>query len=359
MCRIFELSGVVAQLVRAPACHAGGRGFESRLSRQKSRDFYRKIAAFLAGAESFIGSLKPCDMKDKMSIRMQCLLWLEAARPKTLPAAVAPVLLGSAMADADGGFQWLPALLCLAFALLIQIGTNLANDYLDGVKGTDTEARLGPRRLVASGRIPPLSMKWAAIGILALAFFPGLSLLAWGSYRLLVVGIASVICAWAYTGGPYPLAYKGLGDLFVIIFFGLIAVGCTYYVQVGTTTVNVWLLGISCGLVVNNILVVNNYRDFEEDRQAGKRTLVVLLGRRRALVQYGLSLLLSGLILLWLVEKGGYSRRVLLAWLPLLWGCGLIRRLSSAGTSEAYRTVLAGTTGVVCLFAALVAFALF
>ena len=131
-------------------------------------------------------------------------IWLEATRPKTLPAAVAPVLLGSAMAAYHGQFLILPAFVCLAFALLIQIGTNFANDYLDGVKGTDTEARLGPRRVVASGLIRPELMKVAAIVVLAFAFCLGLSLIFFGGWWLLLVGIGSVVCAWIYTGGPYP-----------------------------------------------------------------------------------------------------------------------------------------------------------
>ncbi|NBB78951.1 MAG: 1,4-dihydroxy-2-naphthoate octaprenyltransferase, partial [Verrucomicrobia bacterium] len=188
-------------------------------------------------------------------------IWLEATRPKTLPAAVAPVLLGSSLAWADSGFQLLPALICLFFALLIQIGTNFANDYLDGVRGTDTEARLGPQRAVAAGLVAPVVMRRAAMGVLGLAFCLGLGLIYFGGWWLLLIGVASVVCAWIYTGGPYPLAYNGLGDVFVVLFFGVIAVGCTDYVQVGVLRNEALLLGLACGLVVNNILVVNNYRD--------------------------------------------------------------------------------------------------
>ena len=163
-------------------------------------------------------------------------IWFEAIRPKTLPAAIAPVLLGIAMASQAVSIRLLPALICLGFALLVQIGTNLANDYLDGVKGTDTDSRLGPRRCVASGLIAPRRMKRVAIAVLIVSFFLGLCLIAFGGWWLLVVGFSSVACAWFYTGGPYPLAYNGLGDIFVILFFGLIAVSCTYYVQVGYIT---------------------------------------------------------------------------------------------------------------------------
>ncbi|MEC7235488.1 MAG: 1,4-dihydroxy-2-naphthoate polyprenyltransferase, partial [Verrucomicrobiota bacterium] len=227
-------------------------------------------------------------------------IWFEASRPKTLPAAVAPVVLGTAMAHSDGQLHLVPATICLAFALLVQIGTNFANDYLDSIKGTDTDARLGPRRAVAAGLVSASTMRWAAIVILAFAFCLGLSLIHFGGWSLLAVGISSVLCAWFYTGGPYPLAYNGMGDVFVVLFFGLIAVGCTYFVQAGFVSHEVILLGLSCGLVINNILVVNNYRDIDEDIRANKRTLVVLLGRRWALVQYGLSLIFAGGILSWL-----------------------------------------------------------
>ena len=172
-------------------------------------------------------------------------IWFEATRPKTLPAAVAPVVLGTAMAHSDGQLHLLPAAICLAFALLVQIGTNFANDYLDGIKGTDTDARLGPRRAVAAGLVSASTMKWAAIGILAFAFCLGLSLIHFGGWSLLAVGLSSVLCAWFYTGGPYPLAYNGMGDVFVVLFFGLIAVGCTYFVQALQITVDVLLLGLA------------------------------------------------------------------------------------------------------------------
>ena len=176
-------------------------------------------------------------------------------------------------------FDWRPAVLCLVFALLVEVGTNFANDYLDGVKGSDTKDRLGPRRAVASGLIPARLMKRVAIGILVLAFCLGLGLVAFGGWALILIGLASVVCAWLYTGGPYPLAYNGLGDLFVVLFFGLIAVSFTYYVQAGAFSLDSLTMGFACGLLVNNLLVINNLRDVEEDRASRKRTLVVILGR--------------------------------------------------------------------------------
>ncbi|MEO0509053.1 MAG: 1,4-dihydroxy-2-naphthoate polyprenyltransferase [Verrucomicrobiota bacterium] len=213
-------------------------------------------------------------------------VWLEATRPQTLSAAACPVLVGSSLAYVEGLFNWVPALLCLAFALLVQIGTNFANDYLDGIKGTDTADRIGPRRAVASGLIGADQMKVATLFILAVAFCLGLLLIPYGGWWLLAVGITSVLCAWLYTGGSYPLAYNGLGDVFVIIFFGFVAVGCTYYVQAQSLSFYALLLGLACGLIINNILIVNNYRDYEGDKRAGKRTLVVLLGRHFARRQY-------------------------------------------------------------------------
>ncbi|MGE9294073.1 MAG: 1,4-dihydroxy-2-naphthoate polyprenyltransferase [Puniceicoccales bacterium] len=205
--------------------------------------------------------------------------WILAARPKTLPAAVMPVVLGCALADRAGAFEAIPAGLCLLFALLIQIGTNYANDYYDGIKGTDTDKRIGPQRAVATGLVTPASMKAGTVIVLGLAFLVGLALIPYGGWWLLGVGIASLICAVAYTGGPYPLGYHGWGDVFVIIFFGFIAVGFTYYVQAKSFSGAAWLAGLGMGLVVNNILIVNNYRDIDEDRISGKRTIVVRFGR--------------------------------------------------------------------------------
>jgi 1,4-dihydroxy-2-naphthoate octaprenyltransferase len=285
-------------------------------------------------------------------------IWLEAIRPKTLPAAVAPVLLATAMAHHLGQMQILPALICLSFALLVQIGTNFANDYLDGIKGTDTEARLGPQRAVANGLISPVTMKAATIGVLAFAFCLGLSLIYFGGWWLLSVGIASVVCAWIYTGGPYPLAYNGLGDLFVVLFFGFIAVGCTFYVQAGSMNQEVLLLGFACGLIVNNILVVNNYRDIDEDRKANKRTLVVVFGRKWALVQYGLSLLFAGGVLVWLFYQG-FGAWVLLAWLPMFLGFYQLHQLAQAEQASDYLSSLKGAALVVVGYGLLVSLGLF
>ena len=276
-------------------------------------------------------------------------IWLEAMRPKTLPAAFVPVALAGSLAFADGFFSWLPAVICLFFALLMQIGTNFANDYLDGIRGTDTKYRLGPRRAVATGLIDPGTMKQAAIATLAVGFFVGLSLIPLGGWWLLPIGILSVACAWLYTGGPYPLAYNGLGDVFVILFFGLVAVGCSYYVQTKTISFDALLLGCGCGALVNNLLVVNNYRDIEEDRAASKRTLVVLLGRPFARVQYLVSVLIAGGVVLyfWISDYGSWT---LLALFPVARGIVLWRSLGAVENAEDFLEMLKNSAKTVLTY---------
>jgi 1,4-dihydroxy-2-naphthoate octaprenyltransferase len=220
-------------------------------------------------------------------------IWWAAARPRTLPAAVAPVVAGSALAAHDGRFDPAAAALCLGFALLVQIGTNFANDYYDFVNGADTTARVGPRRAVAAGLIAPATMRRAMAWVFVAAFLTGLGLIAWGGWWLLAIGMASIACGIAYTGGPWPLGYNGLGDLFVFLFFGLVAVATTYFVQAGRVTLDALLAAVPIGLLAANILVVNNYRDVDTDRAAGKRTLVVRLGRGKARAQFGASLLIA------------------------------------------------------------------
>ena len=216
-------------------------------------------------------------------------VWLSAARPRTLPAAVAPVLVGSALAWRAEKFDERAALICLVFALLIQIGTNFANDYFDFRHGADTAERIGPRRAVAAGWVTPAAMQRAMGGVFGAAFLVGLALLAWGGWWLLGIGVACIGCGIAYTGGPYPLGYHGLGDIFVFLFFGLVAVGTTFYVQAGTVTAEAVIAAVAIGALTTNILVVNNYRDVETDRVAGKRTLVVRFGRHFARTQFALA----------------------------------------------------------------------
>lgn len=212
--------------------------------------------------------------------------WIAAARPKTLPAAIAPVLVGAAEASRHNGIDGWPVFICLLFALLVQIATNMANDYFDHIRGADTTERIGPERLVASGKIEPKTMLRVALGVFLFAFLIGLTMVAYRGIEMLAVGILAILLGYAYTGGPYPLAYHGLGDVFVIVFFGLVATVGTYYVIQGDLKFEVFLLGLPLGLLANNILVINNYRDKETDEAAGKRTLVVKLGKGFARTQY-------------------------------------------------------------------------
>lgn len=223
--------------------------------------------------------------------------WISAARPRTLPASASPVIAASAYAFYAGTFRWVPALLCLLFALLAQIASNMANDYFDYVKGSDTSQRVGPRRAVASGDISPRAMLVGAFVVLGLACAVGLGLVFFGGWQLIPVGIAIALFALAYTAGPYPLAYHGLGDFTVFLFFGLIAVNFSYYVQALHFDWAVFLLSIAMGLLSINILLVNNYRDMEEDAAADKRTTVVLFGRTFARWWY----LVNGLVAVGLV----------------------------------------------------------
>jgi 1,4-dihydroxy-2-naphthoate octaprenyltransferase len=222
-------------------------------------------------------------MKDKKNV---VAAWIEAARPKTLAASISPVLLGVALAYYDGAFDIVPAILCLGVALFAQIASNFANDYFDFKKGADNEERLGPERAVAQGWISPKAMLIGTFVILGLACLLGLILIQFADWRLLGVGIAIAICVLAYSAGPFPLAYNGMGDLCVLLFYGVIPVCFTYYIQTLHFSLLSFLLSLALGFVSVNILVVNNYRDYEQDKKAHKRTTIVLFGRRFGRVFY-------------------------------------------------------------------------
>lgn len=209
-----------------------------------------------------------------------------ASRPRTLLAAVAPVAAGTGFAAADGAFAALPALAALVGAVLIQIATNLANDYYDFLRGGDTAARIGPVRVTQAGILAPETVRRGMIATLALALLVGLYLISVGGWPIAVIGVLSLVCAVAYTGGPYPLAYHGLGDVFVLLFFGFVAVGGTYWVQALALPGHVLLAGGAVGALNTAILVANNLRDIETDGRAGKRTLAVRMGRRGTRMEY-------------------------------------------------------------------------
>jgi 1,4-dihydroxy-2-naphthoate octaprenyltransferase len=217
--------------------------------------------------------------------------WLAGTRPRTLPAAVVPVLIGSGVAFGYGRFSWWRALLALVVALALQVGVNFANDYSDGVRGSD-ERRVGPVRLVASGLAAPKQVLAAAAACFLVAGLAGLALAAVTSWWLLAVGAASIAAAWFYTGGPKPYGYSGLGEVFVFAFFGVVAVAGTAYVQMKALS---WLglaASAPAGLLACALLMVNNLRDIATDTLAGKRTLAVMLGDARSRLTYTLSLLL-------------------------------------------------------------------
>jgi 1,4-dihydroxy-2-naphthoate polyprenyltransferase len=280
--------------------------------------------------------------------------WASAARPRTLPAAVSPVIVGSAMAGRDHRFDAAAAGLCLLFALLVQVGTNLANDYYDFVHGADTAARVGPRRAVASGLVAPETMRRAMAAVLATAFVCGLGLIHWGGPWMLAIGVASIACGVAYTGGPWPLGYHGFGDLLVFLFFGLVAVATTYFVQAGRVTPYAALAGVPIGLLAANILLVNNYRDAETDATAHKRTLVVRFGRRFARGQFAASLGVAFAVPVAFWASGFRAWCLLpLALAPV--ALAQIRRLG-ASTSPAQLVALLGDTGrLIAAYAALFA----
>lgn len=212
--------------------------------------------------------------------------WGLAIRLRTLPAAAAGVVTGSALAWRDGFFRLDAAVVCLFTALLLQIGSNLANDVFDFERGTDTAERLGPVRVTQAGLLTPSQVKMGMFVVFGLAALLGLYLAWLGGWPIVLLGLAAILSAIAYTGGPFPLGYYGLGDLFVFLFFGLAAVAGTYYVQAGSVSAAAWWMGIPLGLIITAILVVNNLRDLENDRKAGKHTLAVMFGERASKTQY-------------------------------------------------------------------------
>jgi 1,4-dihydroxy-2-naphthoate octaprenyltransferase len=244
-------------------------------------------------------------------------VWWLAARPKTLPAAAAPVIVGTAVAISNGKFQFLPALAALLAALLLQIGANFANDVGDFQKGADTLERQGPLRVTQAGLLKPEQVvrgMWVVFGLAALV---GVYLVVVAGWPVILIGVFSILAAVAYTAGPFPLGYYGLGEVFVFLFFGLAAVAGTYFVQAGEVTALALWASVPMGLLTVNILVVNNLRDIETDRAAGKKTLAVRFGVDGARLEYLICLLGAFSIppMLWLV--GLASPWTLIAWLSL------------------------------------------
>jgi 1,4-dihydroxy-2-naphthoate octaprenyltransferase len=280
-------------------------------------------------------------------------LWILASRPRTLPAAIAPVLVGTALAASEDKFHVLPFLAAMVGSTFIQIGTNLSNDYSDARRGADTEDRLGPVRVTAGGLMPPrhvLAGTYIAFGIAVAA---GLYLAAVAGWELLVVGVASILAGVLYTGGPRPYGYEGLGELFVFVFFGIVAVVGSYYVQTEELRWEAFALAVPVGLLSSAILVVNNVRDIDTDRRAGKHTLAVKLGRERARALFTAMVVLSFAAPVVILALGGLTPWLLITLAALPLGVPLIKTVSSRSDGPALNRALAGTGRLLAVFSVL------
>ena len=270
-------------------------------------------------------------------------IWLMAARVRTLPAAVAPVLVGTSLAGFAGIFHPLRFVAALVGAIFIQVGTNLSNDYSDARRGADTEDRLGPVRVTAGGLVPPQRVLVATYVSFGVAVLAGVYLIAVAGWQLLLVGGASILAGVLYTGGPRPYGYEGLGEVFVFLFFGIVAVAGSYFVQVKHLDWEAFALAVPVGLLAAAILVVNNVRDIDTDRRAGKRTLAVRLGRERtrrlfAAIVYG-AFVLSPIT--WLF--GPLSGWLLLPWLTIPFAAGVVRTVRNHADGPSLNAALART----------------
>jgi 1,4-dihydroxy-2-naphthoate polyprenyltransferase len=272
-------------------------------------------------------------------------IWLMAARPRTLPAAVAPVLVGTALAATEDTFDALVFVAAMVGALFIQVGTNLSNDYSDARRGADAEDRLGPVRVTAGGLVPPrqvLTATYVAFGVAVLA---GVYLIAVAGWELLAIGVASILAGVLYTGGPRPYGYEGLGELFVFLFFGVVAVAGSYFAQVQEVEWEAFALAVPVGLLASAILVVNNVRDLETDRRAGKRTLAVRLGRTRTRGLYGAMVYVAFLSVpvIWLAGSDAIGPWVMLSWLALPLAVPIVRIVRNRTDGPSLNGALART----------------
>ncbi len=282
-------------------------------------------------------------------------IWLMAARPRTLPAAVAPVLVGTALAATEGSIDWIAFVAAMLGALFIQVGTNLSNDYSDARRGADTEDRLGPVRVTAGGLVPPSQVLVATYLSFALAVLCGIYLIAVAGPVLLLIGAASILAGILYTGGPRPYGYEGLGEVFVFLFFGVVAVTGSYYVQREALPWEAFVLAVPVGLLAAAILVVNNVRDMDTDRRAGKRTLAVRLGRERTRRMYTTMLATAYVTaaLPWIL--GSLSAWLLLPLLTLPLAVRLHRTVATHTDGPTLNEALAGTGKLEFLFCVLLA----
>ena len=283
--------------------------------------------------------------------------WILAIRVKTLPAAIAPVLVGSALSYKDSFFDIFIFFMTLLAALLIQIGTNFANDVFDFQKGTDRDDRLGPTRATQAGLITPENMKKAMWKAFSMSIFVGLYLAFIGGWPIVIIGLASIIAGIAYTGGPYPLGYNGFGELFVFLFFGIIAVPGSFYLQSGTVNADSIYLGASMGMISSAILVVNNLRDINTDKVTGKKTLAVSFGVIFSYFEYFILILGPYIIHLYLIINNSYKLSMFIVFFSLPIALHLFFQLIIKKGSE-LNNVLASTSRLLVLFALLTSFGL-
>lgn len=276
--------------------------------------------------------------------------WVLASRPKTLPAALVPVIMGTAMAYGDGVYHLPAALAALLGALLIQIATNFVNDYADFKKGTDTGERIGPLRVTQAGLVTPTQMKFAIALVFFLTVLAGLYLVYRGGWPVVIIGVLSIVSGALYTAGPYPLGYLGLGDIFVLIFFGPVALAGTYYVQALTINWIVILAGLAPGLLSVAILTVNNLRDIDGDTKAGKKTLAVRFGRNFAKNEYFYSVLLACLIPVMIFIITGQHKFAALAALTLFFAPGPLKAVFSQTDGPTLNNALAGTGKLLLIY---------
>ncbi len=280
--------------------------------------------------------------------------WWLAIRPRTLPAAVGPVLVGLGVAVGMGVFEPLPAVAALAVALLLQVASNLANDLFDFRSGADSADRVGPPRAAALGLLSQRELVVGVALVIGLAGLAGLYLVSIGGLAILVLGVVAVVAALAYTGGPWPYGYRGLGEVFVFAFFGPVAVAGTTYLQTLTLEPLALLASVPVGVLVTAILVVNNLRDIAQDARAGKRTLAVRLGERGAMAEFDV-LLLVALVAVPVLAVAGGGPGVLLAWLGVPLALPLRREIRAGGDPRRLNAVLAGTARLSLVCAALLA----
>jgi 1,4-dihydroxy-2-naphthoate octaprenyltransferase len=270
-------------------------------------------------------------------------IWLAAARVRTLPAAVAPVLVGTALAGYLHVFHPLRFVAALVGAVFIQVGTNLSNDYSDARRGADTEDRLGPVRVTAGGLVPPGRVLQATYLSFAVAVAAGVYLIAVAGWQLLLVGAASILAGVLYTGGPRPYGYEGLGEVFVFLFFGIVAVAGSFFVQLRHLDWQAFALAVPVGLLASAILIVNNVRDVDTDRRAGKRTLAVRLGRGRTRTLFALAVYAAYLLAPLTWWFGPLTAWTLLPWLTLPLAVRLIRTVRNRTDGPSLNEALAGT----------------